>query len=273
MSRQTVSHPTPRTSTHQLNWKNINLLPKTSGIYYVYGQTENDLLYIGQTKNFQSRLYNHLRINRFLGRHSFIKIESITDPIERVRRERKLIRQHKPVFNVACTPRKYQPIFRVFNEQAYQFVQAMRHIPGESFFGPRTVRFWNEKQRPSFYAASYIQQDGSVLATRSHKLAYITNLAQNWHALKYYFRQIPETWAHECPPANGLRFGNWEYDSKMNSVCLWVKKGWPPRLHVSFERISNDYLESESAVLHKLNCGQHVDSLWEAARVIMGVIR
>ncbi|GAA5522175.1 nucleotide excision repair endonuclease [Aliifodinibius salicampi] len=114
-------------------------LPKTSGVYKMYG-CKKSLLYVGKAKNLRSRLFTYRRVNndnssrkvrRLVRLVRQIALEELPSEEKALLRENELIRRHRPPFNRAKkTPETYYYVSAVPKNKVVTF-QLRMHLPEE----------------------------------------------------------------------------------------------------------------------------------------------
>lgn len=94
----------PKTLNPSLNFDIVKSLPEACGVYYLYNQN-NDLIYIGKSKNIRSRVLTHLnngktsRASKMASEISHIDFEITGSELLALLKESHEIKQSKPIYN------------------------------------------------------------------------------------------------------------------------------------------------------------------------------
>ena len=120
----------------------INNIPKSPGCYLFY--SENNIIYIGKSKQLQSRVSSYFIKRALTGRqHKFInsiddiKYIATTDETEALLLEENLIKKHRPYYNTLITDDKKYP-YIVITDEKYPRLLYLRQLKSnqKNAFGP-----------------------------------------------------------------------------------------------------------------------------------------
>lgn len=123
------------------NFRNLNLLPQTPGIYQFLSE-KKEILYIGKAINLKKRVSSYLstslelKTSRLVQRIKFIKIIPVIYEFEALLLEAKLINLYKPKYNVIWKDDKHYIYLKITNEEFPRVLLSRRADTEENLFGP-----------------------------------------------------------------------------------------------------------------------------------------
>lgn len=121
------------------------LLPKNPGIY-IFKDKNNSIIYIGKAKNLKNRINQYFSSKHENSPKTQFLVKNITDfefiivdnEIEALLLENKLIKKHKPKYNINLKDSKTYPYIKITNEEIPKIIMTRIVKDDGTYFGPYT---------------------------------------------------------------------------------------------------------------------------------------